>query len=163
MRPAVPLAAAALLALALACGADTEQHLVPSGGQVAPVEVGVDPYAGRWPAVRQGGEGEGDAVWGLAAPCGDQRFVQVRSDGIGGWELLFGAADELRIVAVRSAEPTDGGARFEVAPDPLDRGAAAAPVELTWVEPGRIARFSAVPDAWFAAPDVIEGLPAACD
>ncbi|MEZ4236236.1 MAG: hypothetical protein R3F59_08750 [Myxococcota bacterium] len=123
-------------------GESAEQD--PRPRRPSPAEVGGRlPYAGRWPAGIPLGEG---GAWAPAEPCGDPRFVQIRADGAGGWELVTGGADDLRVLPVHTAARTEAGATFDVDPDPT--------VTLTWVVPDRIAQFSLVPEAAFAAPGV---------
>lgn len=138
------VALSAVVLGSLACGAAPPEGLVPTG-DLAPARIGLEPYAGRWVALL---EREGEAPV-LAASCAPGwRFVEIRSDGIGGWELILGTPDEIRVLAATSSEALPDGLRIEAGEES---------VALTWEEPERIASFSAIPGARFVAPSARGG------
>lgn len=119
-----------VLLLGLGCmGEDAaEQGLAPTGS-ASPV-LDLRAVAGRWEARSEQG---GQAV--ILVPCaGENPFVEVRTDGEGGWELLASRDDGLQILPVTTVEPTEGGVRIGVD--------GAGPVTVTWVEPERTATFA---------------------
>jgi hypothetical protein len=119
---------AAFLVVGLGCmGGDPSDGLAPNIREVAPVESGLDAWAGRWEALT---DVDGQTV--IFTPCDrENHFVEVRSDGEGGWEILAGMGGELRVMAVTSVEAEAGGVRVLV-----EDG---EPMTLTWVEPDRTA------------------------
>ena len=85
----------------------------------------------------------------IFTPCDrENHFLEIRSDGEGGWEVLAGVGGELRILGVRAVEPTADGVRIAV-----DEG---DPLTITWVEPERTATITPLfPDDRLCPPAVV--------
>lgn len=88
---------------------DDEQGLAPTA-HAPPPAFALGDWAGRWEAVT-----ERDGALVISTPCdGESPFVEIRTDGEGGWELLAGG-DGLQVSSVTSVEPTPTGIRLVLA------------------------------------------------
>lgn len=113
-------------------------------------DAAVAALAGRWVALV-----ERDGAKALAS-CGHPHTVEVRSDGMGGWEWVLDRGDELRTATIERAEATATGLRLTVDAGP-DQPTA---LNLVWVERDRTATFDLAGAELFVAPDARDAFPA---
>lgn len=126
-----------------ACGGgDVEVPVVVPPPAAARPEL--EPFRGRWLSVRQ----QSDQSWVV---CTGGPTMEFREEG-NRWDLVLSTADALRVAPIGTATPTPTGIHLE----------ADGVVDLTWVEPHRIASFGTLVEAQsFASPQVGRTLPSA--